>query len=73
MRIAQSSLAVIGNVWKISAMRNEFTAITEKDGKWLVSYCPEVPGANGQGRTAEAAKKDLTVAIKMLSLPDPKR
>lgn len=47
-------------------MRNEFTAIVEKDGKWFVAYCPEVPGANGQGRTAATAKKDLSRAIKLI-------
>jgi hypothetical protein len=30
-------------------MRNEFTAIIEQDGEWFVGYCPEIPGANGQG------------------------
>lgn len=28
-------------------MRNEFTAIIEKDSDWFVAYSPEVPGANG--------------------------
>jgi hypothetical protein len=36
-------------------MKNEFTAIIERDGDWFVAYCPEVPGANGQGRTKQAA------------------
>ena len=53
-------------------MRNEFTAILEKDGKWFVAYCPEVPGANGQGRTTVAAKKDLSRAIKLI-LDDRRR
>jgi hypothetical protein len=30
-------------------MHNEFTAIIERDGKWFIAYCPEVPGANGRG------------------------
>ena len=34
-------------------MHNEFTAIIEKDGEWFIAYCPEIPGANGQGRTKE--------------------
>ncbi len=29
-------------------MRNEFTAIVERDGELFIAYCPEVPGANGQ-------------------------
>jgi hypothetical protein len=27
-------------------LHNEFTAIIERDGKWYVGYCPEIPGAN---------------------------
>ncbi len=30
-------------------MHNEFTAIFEKDEEWYIAYCPEIPGANGQG------------------------
>lgn len=25
-------------------MRNEFTAIVERDGRWHIAYCPEIPG-----------------------------
>ena len=32
-------------------MRNEFTAIIEREGDWLIAYSPEIPGANGQGQT----------------------
>ena len=34
-------------------MRNEFTAVIERDDDWYIGYCPEIPGANGQGRTIE--------------------
>ena len=47
-------------------MRNEFTAIIERDGKWFVAYSPEVPGANGQGRTKAAARKSLAGAIALI-------
>ena len=47
-------------------MRNEFTAVIERDGKWFIAYCPEVPGANGQGRTKEQAKKSLAEAIALI-------
>ncbi len=50
-------------------MRNEFTAIVERDGKWFVAYCPAVPGANGQGLTRPGAVKNLSAAI-ALSLED---
>ena len=44
-------------------MRNEFTAVIEQDGEWFVEYSPEVPGANGQGRTPDAARESLAAAI----------
>jgi predicted RNase H-like HicB family nuclease len=47
-------------------MRNEFTAIIEKDGDWYIAYCPEVPGANGQGRTIEESRKSLVEAIALI-------
>ncbi|MCG3161753.1 MAG: hypothetical protein JMDDDDMK_02962 [Acidobacteria bacterium] len=50
-------------------MRNEFTAIIEKDDNWFISYCPEIPGANGQGRTIEECRKSLAEAV-MLILED---
>jgi predicted RNase H-like HicB family nuclease len=45
---------------------NEFTAIFEKDGDWYVGYCPEVPGANGQGRTVEECRDSLIEAIRLI-------
>jgi predicted RNase H-like HicB family nuclease len=47
-------------------MRNEFTAIIECDDDWFIAYCPEVPGANGQGRTKEEAKESLAEAIALI-------
>jgi predicted RNase H-like HicB family nuclease len=47
-------------------MRNEFTAIIERDEEWYVAYCPEIPGANGQGRTKEEARQNLTDAIALI-------
>ena len=44
-------------------MHNEFNAIIEKDGEWFIAYCPEVPGANGQGRSKEECLKSLSEAI----------
>ncbi len=38
-------------------MRNEFTAVYERDGDWVVAYCPEIPGANGQGYSIFSAPK----------------
>jgi predicted RNase H-like HicB family nuclease len=47
-------------------MRNEFTAIIERDGSWFIGYCPEIPGANGQGRTEEECRKSLAEAIALI-------
>ncbi len=47
-------------------MHNEFTAIIEKEGDWFVAYCPEIPGANGQGRTREEARESLAEAIALI-------
>ena len=47
-------------------MRNEFTAVFERDGAWHVAYCPEIPGANGQGRTKEEARRSLLDAIALI-------
>jgi predicted RNase H-like HicB family nuclease len=47
-------------------MRNEFTGIFERDGDWFIGYCPEIPGANGQGHTLEECKESLTDAIGLI-------
>jgi predicted RNase H-like HicB family nuclease len=47
-------------------MRNEFTAVLEREGEWYIAYCPEIPGANGQGRTREEARASLAEAIALI-------
>ena len=47
-------------------MHNEFTAIFERDGDWYVAYSPEIPGANGQGRTKAEAQASLAEAIALI-------
>ena len=47
-------------------MRNEFTAIIEKDDDWYIAYCPEVPGANGQGRSIAECQESLAAAIALI-------
>jgi predicted RNase H-like HicB family nuclease len=47
-------------------MRNEFTAIIEQDEGWFIAYSPEIPGANGQGRTKEQALESLRGAIELI-------
>jgi len=47
-------------------MQNEFTAVIERDGEWYIAYCPEIPGANGQGRSKEEARESLAEAIALI-------
>jgi predicted RNase H-like HicB family nuclease len=47
-------------------MYNEFTAIIEQDGEWYVAYCPEVPGANGQGHSVDECRESLAEAIALI-------
>ncbi|GJL66414.1 MAG: hypothetical protein NPIRA05_13850 [Nitrospirales bacterium] len=47
-------------------MYNEFTAIFEQVDEWFIAYCPEIPGANGQGRTQDEARDSLAEAITLI-------
>ncbi len=47
-------------------MRHEFSAVIERDNEWYIAYCPELPGANGQGRTLEECKDNLKDAIRLI-------
>jgi predicted RNase H-like HicB family nuclease len=45
---------------------NKYTAVIEKDGDWYIAFCPEIAGANGQGRSIEECKKNLAEAIELI-------
>jgi predicted RNase H-like HicB family nuclease len=47
-------------------VHHEFTAIVERDVDWFVAFCPEVPGANGQGLTRDEALASLRDAIALI-------
>ena len=47
-------------------MASEFTAVIEQDGEWFIAYSPEVPGANGQGKSKEEALQNLSEAIALI-------
>jgi predicted RNase H-like HicB family nuclease len=47
-------------------MKNEFTSVVERDGDWFIAFCPEIPGANGQGRSKEECLDSLADAIKLI-------
>jgi predicted RNase H-like HicB family nuclease len=50
----------------MEGMSNTYTAIFERDGEWTIAYCPEIPGANGQGRTKQEARDSLAAAIALI-------
>jgi len=54
------------------SLKNEFTAVIERDEKWFIAYSPEIPGANGQGRTKAEARQNLAAAIGLI-LDDRRR
>jgi len=48
-------------------MKGKFTAIIEaapEGGYWAI--CPEIPGANGQGKSVATAKTSLRAAIRFI-------
>ena len=47
-------------------MGNEFTSVIEEDGEWFIGYCPEITGANGQGRTVEECRANLAEGIALI-------
>ena len=47
-------------------MRTEFTSIIERGDDWYIGSCPEIPGANGQGRTVEECRASLADAISLI-------
>jgi predicted RNase H-like HicB family nuclease len=47
-------------------MHNEFTAVIEREGDWFIAWSPEVPGANGQGKTLEECRQNLAAAIQLI-------
>lgn len=47
-------------------MASEFTAVVEHEDDWFVAYSPEIPGANGQGKTKEEALQNLSDAIALI-------
>ena len=47
-------------------MRNEFTAVIERDGEWFVAWSPEIPGANGQGHSVDECRESLGAAIQLI-------
>jgi predicted RNase H-like HicB family nuclease len=49
-----------------AGMKNEFRAVIKQDGEWFVGWSPEIPGANGQGRTVDGCRGSLRQAIRLI-------
>jgi predicted RNase H-like HicB family nuclease len=47
-------------------MNIPLSAEIHQEGEWFVAFCPEVPEANGQGRTREECLESLRQAIFLL-------
>ena len=47
-------------------MHNAFTAVFAQAEGWYIAYCPEIPGADGQGRTKDEARHSLVEAIALI-------
>lgn len=44
-------------------MSNDFTAVYEQADGWYIGYCPEIPGASGQGRTVDESLREAIALI----------
>ena len=44
-------------------MRNEYTAVVQKDGLWWIGWLEEIPGVNSQGETREELMENLRSAL----------
>lgn len=50
-------------------MRNEFTAVVQRDGRWWTGWLQEIPGVNSQGESREELVENLQSALReMLEL-----
>jgi predicted RNase H-like HicB family nuclease len=48
-------------------MKERFTPVIEKHGRWYVAYVREIPGVNTQGRTRKSARRNLAEALALIS------
>ncbi len=47
-------------------MKQQFTAIYKKQGKWYLGWVEEIPGANTQGKTLKETKENLKEALSLI-------
>lgn len=47
-------------------MKNKFTAVYQKTGKWYSAWVEEIPGVNTQGATLSKARENLGEAVMLV-------
>ena len=47
-------------------MKQQFTAIYKKQGKWYLGWIEEIPGVNTQGKTLKEVKDNLKEALSLI-------
>jgi len=47
-------------------IKQQFTAVYKKSGKWYSGWVEEIPGVNTQGRTLKEAKENLKEALVLI-------
>lgn len=47
-------------------MKQQFTAIYKKQGKWYLGWIEEIPGVNTQGKTLNEVKDNLKDALSLI-------
>ena len=47
-------------------MKQRFTAIYKKQGRWYIGWVEEIPGVNTQGRSLKEAKENLREALSLV-------
>lgn len=50
----------------IQVMKNSFTAVYKKTGKWYSAWIEEISGVNTQGKTLAEARENLQDAIMLV-------
>jgi predicted RNase H-like HicB family nuclease len=44
-------------------MKNEYTAVVQRDGRWWVGWLEEIPGVSSQGESREELMENLRSAL----------
>lgn len=47
-------------------MKQRFTAVYKKSGKWYLGWVEEIPGVNTQGNTLDEVKENLKEALLLI-------